>query len=87
MDTLETNFEKAREDFERIKQSGGGNIQIISQPEERWETKKDLKKGLQQFTTIEYGKRSSQKMPRHSRIPPKIRALSIKISNAWPLRF
>jgi transcription-repair coupling factor (superfamily II helicase) len=70
-ETIETNFEKAQGDFERIKQSGGGNIQIISQPEERWETKKDLKKGLQQFATIEYGKRCSHKNAKTFAYPSK----------------
>ena len=44
LEIIETNFEKATADFERIKSSGGGNIQIISDPSERWETKKDVKK-------------------------------------------
>ena len=55
---IETNFERAIEDFERIKSSGGGNIQIISDPSERWETKKEIKKSLNGFTLIEFGKRS-----------------------------
>ena len=55
---IETNFERATEDFGRIKSSGGGNIQIISDPSERWETKKEIKKSLSGFTLIEFGKRS-----------------------------
>lgn len=55
---IETNFNKATADFERIKTSGGGNIQIISEPSERWETKKDLKKSLAGFTQVEFGKRA-----------------------------
>ena len=55
---IETNFERATQDFERIKSSGGGNIQIISDPSERWETKKEIKKSLNGFTLIEFGKRS-----------------------------
>lgn len=58
LEIIETNFEKATADFERIKSSGGGNIQIISHPSERWETKKDVKKSLTNFTLIEFGKRA-----------------------------
>lgn len=57
LEIIETNYEKATADFERIKSSGGGNIQIISNPSERWETKKDVKKSLSNFTLIEFGKR------------------------------
>ena len=55
---IETNFEKATEDFERIKSSGGGNIQIVSDPSERWETMKEIKKSLSGFTLVEFGKRT-----------------------------
>jgi len=58
LEIIETNFEKATADFERIKSSGGGNIQIISDPIERWETKKDVKKSLSGFTLVEFGKRA-----------------------------
>ena len=58
LEIIETNFEKATADFERIKSSGGGNIQIISDPSERWETKKDVKKSLSGFTLVEFGKRA-----------------------------
>ena len=57
LEIIETYYEKATADFERIKSSGGGNIQIISNPSERWETKKDVKKSLSNFTLIEFGKR------------------------------
>ena len=58
LDIIETNFEKATADFERIKSAGGGNIQIISDPIERWETKKTVKKSLSEFTLVEFGKRA-----------------------------
>lgn len=59
-EAIETNFEKVTIDFEQISIKSG-NIQIISKPEERWETKKDFSKEINKFSLIEIGKRFVQK--------------------------
>ncbi len=58
--TLETNFEKVTEHYEQISIQSG-NITIISKPEEKWETKKEVFKYLNNYITIEFGKRNKLK--------------------------
>lgn len=59
-DTLATNFEKVAADYERISIQSG-NITVISKPEERWETQKEVFKQLKNYTIIEFGKRAKLK--------------------------
>ncbi len=59
-DTLSTNFEKVAADYERISIQSG-NITVISKPEERWETQKEVFKQLKNYTIIEFGKRAKLK--------------------------
>lgn len=59
-DTLATNFEKVAADYERISIQSG-NITVISKPEERWETQKEVFKQLNNYTIIEFGKRAKLK--------------------------
>jgi len=58
--TLETNFEKVSQQYEQISIQSG-NITVISKPEERWETKKDVFKQFKNYITIEFGKRNKLK--------------------------
>lgn len=51
--------------------AGGGNIQVIAAPKERWEGKKEIMKHLSQHCLIEYGKRNGLKASQTWAYPSK----------------
>jgi transcription-repair coupling factor (superfamily II helicase) len=57
-DVLSENFEKGSMVYEV---NSSSDINLLNKPEERWETAKTIKKSLQGFACIEYGKRSHLK--------------------------
>jgi transcription-repair coupling factor (superfamily II helicase) len=57
-DVLTENFEKGTMVYEV---NSSSDINLLNKPEERWETAKTIKKSLQGFACIEYGKRSHLK--------------------------
>jgi transcription-repair coupling factor (superfamily II helicase) len=63
-------FLKAKDDFEKIT-SNSGDIQVIREPKERWDTKKDVQHALKQFTLVEFGKRAHSKNPHVINYPAK----------------
>ena len=58
MDAIETNFEKGEAAYLA---NSSSDINVLNKPEERWETNKSIKKSLQQFTCVEFGKRTHLK--------------------------
>jgi transcription-repair coupling factor (superfamily II helicase) len=58
IDAIETNFDKGEAAYLA---SSSSDINVLNKPEERWETNKSIKKSLQQFTNIEFGKRTHLK--------------------------
>jgi transcription-repair coupling factor (superfamily II helicase) len=57
-DVLTENFEKGSMVYEV---NSSSDINLLNKPEERWETAKTIKKSLQGFGCVEYGKRSHLK--------------------------
>jgi transcription-repair coupling factor (superfamily II helicase) len=57
-DVLTENFEKGTMVYEV---NSSSDINLLNKPEERWETAKTIKKSLQGFVCIEFGKRSHLK--------------------------
>lgn len=67
-DVIETNFEKGEAAYSANSRS---DINLLNKPEERWETPKSIKKSLQQFTCIEFGKRTHLKNSQTITYPSK----------------
>jgi transcription-repair coupling factor (superfamily II helicase) len=57
-DVLSENFEKGTMVYEV---NSSSDINLLNKPEERWETAKTIKKSLQGFVSVEFGKRSHLK--------------------------
>ncbi|CAM3380250.1 transcription-repair coupling factor [Aquirufa ecclesiirivi] len=60
LEIIQNYFQKTHDAFEELK-SRGSDIQLMSDPSERWESKKEFLKSLNQFTQVEYGKRNHLK--------------------------
>ncbi len=58
IDAIETNFEKGEAAYLA---NSSSDINVLNKPEERWETNKSIKKSLQQFSCVEFGKRTHLK--------------------------
>jgi transcription-repair coupling factor (superfamily II helicase) len=58
IDAIETNFEKGEAAYLA---NSSSDINVLNKPEERWETNKSIKKSLQQFNCVEFGKRTHLK--------------------------
>ena len=67
-DVIETNFEKGEAAYQA---NSSSDINLLNKPEERWETPKSIKKSLQQFTCIEFGKRNHLKNSQTITYPSK----------------
>ncbi len=67
-DVIETNYEKGEAAYSANSRS---DINLLNKPEERWETPKSIKKSLQQFTCIEFGKRTHLKNSQTITYPSK----------------
>ena len=67
-DVIETNFEKGEAAYSA---NSSSDINLLNKPEERWETPKSIKKSLQQFTCIEFGKRTHLKNSQTITYPSK----------------
>jgi transcription-repair coupling factor (superfamily II helicase) len=67
-DVLTENFEKGTMVYEV---NSSSDINLLNKPEERWETAKTIKKSLQGFPCIEFGKRSHLKNPETIVFPSK----------------
>jgi transcription-repair coupling factor (superfamily II helicase) len=67
-DVIETNFEKGEAAYLA---NSSFDINVLNKPEERWETPKSIKKSLQQFTCVEFGKRNHLKNSQLVTFPAK----------------
>ncbi|GAB3193913.1 transcription-repair coupling factor (superfamily II helicase) [Pontibacter aydingkolensis] len=56
LDVIEEYFDKASHDFEKL-MAGSGGTQIVSDPEQLFQTQKQFKKLLDNFNVVEMGKR------------------------------
>ncbi|OUJ75080.1 transcription-repair coupling factor [Hymenobacter crusticola] len=62
LDVIDESFDKAEQGFKQVLEEGGG-VQIVSKPEDLFETAKSVKKHLDNFTVVEFGKRFYFKTP------------------------
>ncbi|MCP2042666.1 transcription-repair coupling factor [Pontibacter sp. HSC-36F09] len=60
LDVIDEYFDKASQAFEKL-MAGSGGTQIVSDPEQLFQTQKQFKKLLEKFSIVEFGKRFNYK--------------------------
>ncbi|GGG08043.1 transcription-repair coupling factor [Pontibacter amylolyticus] len=60
LDVIDEYFDKAAQAFEKL-MAGSGGTQIVSDPEQLFQTQKQFKKLLEKFSIVEFGKRFNYK--------------------------